>query len=566
MSDIANSITDSLDRNGRGSMLAPFKNVDGTLALPGITFGNEPSTGIARLNTSEMTFITAATARFKVTTAGVQVIGSIIGGGNMTGIVDLTTTGSTILGDSQGDIFNVGAGGIIKDANGNTGFNVTPTNFGGYTTVEAKGKSGGAGGVFKTTSSTGTVSGEWFSLDSNGINFGSATNHPILFNINGVNKATLDTSGRLYIGTAAGVRQLNIGSVNVDMVLKSTVASGGAGTSTYYFGNSATDSIGYLSYDHSTNFLSFGVNGAERARFDSSGNLGVGSVPLFTSAGRGTLTVNGSASSVLGLGVGGVGVGSIYADAGTSSWSHSTGTLQLAAAGSTRMFIDTAGNVGIGVTPTGILDVATSTTPRVRIRSTAANATLLLMQNSVSGAASGDGFELGLLADGVTGSLWNYENGLIQFGTNNSVKLNISADGRLYGTALHNNAGAMTGTTNQYIGSGTYTPTTVAQTNVSATSGLLSNWTRVGNVVTVAFGASVTPTAGASPTTFRVPLPIASAMTGADLHGSGAGNHGATYTGGYITADNINDVALVTYVPPNNTAGTFDGIFQYTVL
>lgn len=70
LSDVATALTDSLDRQGRGGMLVPFKNVDGTLALPGITFANEVSSGIARLATGEMSFITTATLRAKMSATG----------------------------------------------------------------------------------------------------------------------------------------------------------------------------------------------------------------------------------------------------------------------------------------------------------------------------------------------------------------------------------------------------------------------------------------------------------------------------------------------------------------
>jgi hypothetical protein len=48
MSDIAQALTDSLDRSGRGGMTAPFKIFDGTLSAPGISFLNEPNTGMWR--------------------------------------------------------------------------------------------------------------------------------------------------------------------------------------------------------------------------------------------------------------------------------------------------------------------------------------------------------------------------------------------------------------------------------------------------------------------------------------------------------------------------------------
>jgi hypothetical protein len=48
MDDIAEALSASLDRYGRGGMLAPFKFADGTRQAPGATWTNEPSTGLYR--------------------------------------------------------------------------------------------------------------------------------------------------------------------------------------------------------------------------------------------------------------------------------------------------------------------------------------------------------------------------------------------------------------------------------------------------------------------------------------------------------------------------------------
>jgi len=54
MSDIGTEITNSLDRNGRGGMLAPFRISDGLVNTPGLAFTNEPATGIWRPGTGAM--------------------------------------------------------------------------------------------------------------------------------------------------------------------------------------------------------------------------------------------------------------------------------------------------------------------------------------------------------------------------------------------------------------------------------------------------------------------------------------------------------------------------------
>lgn len=90
-------------------------------------------------------------------------------------------------------------------------------------------------------------------------------------------------------------------------------------------------------------------------------------------------------------------------------------------------------------------------------------------------------------------------------------RLTLEGDGRLYGTGLHNSAGAVTGTTNQYIASGTFTSTVSASTNtdagVTVTEG---QWIRTGNVVTYSFSFTADPTLTATATSFEFTLPVAS--------------------------------------------------------
>ena len=48
LDDIAQALTDSLDRNGRGGMVAPFRLVDGTVGAPGFAWQAETGTGLYR--------------------------------------------------------------------------------------------------------------------------------------------------------------------------------------------------------------------------------------------------------------------------------------------------------------------------------------------------------------------------------------------------------------------------------------------------------------------------------------------------------------------------------------
>src|SRR5512139_1873283 len=51
LDDIGQALTESLDRYGRGGMLAPFLFTDGTVSNPGAAWANAPGTGFYRDST-----------------------------------------------------------------------------------------------------------------------------------------------------------------------------------------------------------------------------------------------------------------------------------------------------------------------------------------------------------------------------------------------------------------------------------------------------------------------------------------------------------------------------------
>jgi hypothetical protein len=142
----------------------------------------------------------------------------------------------------------------------------------------------------------------------------------------------------------------------------------------------------------------------------------------------------------------------------------------------------------------------------------------------------------------------------------------VVESGRLYGMALHNNASALTGTTNQYVGSGTYTPTYTNVANVSATTASTAQWLRVGNVVTVSGRLNVATTAAAPTVTqLRMSLPIASAFAGVhQCAGQGGRQSAGAIEPISINADTVNDEALLTfYATATASVGT---TFQFSYI
>lgn len=219
--------------------------------------------------------------------------------------------------------------------------------------------------------------------------------------------------------------------------------------------------------------------------------------------------------------------------------------------------LEADGNIGAG-----IIAVPHNANARVVHVDGAANSAEVRLTNTATGSASGNGTILTLV--GSDGFLYNLENGYLEFGTNNAARMRITADGRIYGTALHNNAGAVTGTTEQYIASGTYTPTPVGVANVAAVAGRLSQWIRVGNVVTVSGAASIDPTAAGVLTVFAIPLPVASNFTAASNLAGSAGEGFVPSATFYVAADTANDRAEFTYNA--SSAGALEVEFQFTYL
>lgn len=151
----------------------------------------------------------------------------------------------------------------------------------------------------------------------------------------------------------------------------------------------------------------------------------------------------------------------------------------------------------------------------------------------------------------------------------NSVEcFRIDNDGRISGKYLHNNAGSLTGTTQGYIASGTYTPTATNVTNATAGTCEVAKWTRLGNVVSVSGRMSLTPTVAATTTVWGLSLPIASGFTNtSDLNGLvHTGLLAAADRPGVINADTTNDRANLSIRSSSAAAEDYYYMFQYEVL
>ena len=152
------------------------------------------------------------------------------------------------------------------------------------------------------------------------------------------------------------------------------------------------------------------------------------------------------------------------------------------------------------------------------------------------------------------------------WGTNSAKRLQLSSTGTFYGTALHNNAGPVTGTTNQYIASGTYTPTISSIANLDAVTSFAAQWVRVGNVVNVSGKVQIDPTAPATLTRLGFSLPIASNLANQEDCAGTAFATGIAGQGAGIRAEVTNDQAEMAYISGDVTVQPMMYIYQYEVL
>jgi hypothetical protein len=183
--------------------------------------------------------------------------------------------------------------------------------------------------------------------------------------ISGVPIMTVNSSGVSYfdgnvgIGTTSPGAKLDVigGSLKVSDTYATVKIIGTGGLSRVFLGDTADEDVGYLEYNHISNYFRIGVNAAERMRIDSSGNVGIG-----VTNPNGKLEVNGIVkigNVTTGLSMNGSSATEFLisgADTGGNAWT----SIHIKADGNDGLFIEKdTNNVGIGTTsPDSLLHVS----------------------------------------------------------------------------------------------------------------------------------------------------------------------------------------------------------------
>jgi hypothetical protein len=151
-----------------------------------------------------------------------------------------------------------------------------------------------------------------------------------------------------------------------------------------------------------------------------------------------------------------------------------------------------------------------------------------------------------------------------QLRTNGTIRMIVTNDGRVAFRNIHN-TGPVAGTTDQFLASGTYTPTLFNTTNIAGSTSNTCQWIRVGNVVTVSGSISIAPTSASTASVLGISLPIASALaTGNQLAGTAVRTKNTTTKlCGDIQADATNDRAVLNFFCDTDAA-SFSWMFHFT--
>ena len=173
----------------------------------------------------------------------------------------------------------------------------------------------------------------------------------------------IDSSGRVLIGTTspgttAGEQLTIAGSSNAGMTIRSSTTAAGS----ILFEDTASDR-GEIQYSHNGDYMRFKTAGSERIRIDSSGRVGIGETsPGSYDSGARNLVVGSTGSTGILIKAGTTSYSNLYFGDGTGSasyrgiiaYNHSEDSLRFGAAGQEAMRINSLGDVGIGVSPSGV--------------------------------------------------------------------------------------------------------------------------------------------------------------------------------------------------------------------
>lgn len=225
LSDLATEVTSSLDRSGRGGMLAPLRTPYGSAAAPAHSFSSEPSTGMYLDTVNDLGIAVNGQRRLRLTNTAitahlpVSLDTTLAVGGASTfslGNLYLTSTAAQGVYRTGGSLFlsTTDANGLILQTNGTTRWvvngsngNITPATTSQSITSGALTLNGGALTLSQSAAQAINKSGGSLAV-------GTTDSNTLTFKTAGTTRVTLDTSGNVNLagGKVTGVSTPSAGT------------------------------------------------------------------------------------------------------------------------------------------------------------------------------------------------------------------------------------------------------------------------------------------------------------------------------------------------------------------
>lgn len=292
LTDLANAMTDSLSRSGDGGMQAPLFLDDGAVGAPGLSWGNEPTSGLYRAGAGDFRYSVSATEVFRIVAGSIRAVAGSAGtppfsfsSDTNTGIysVGADDIGFTVGGTLRLDISTTGItstlpflGAAASAGNPQYSFSGDP-NTGSYS-VGADDWGISTGGTLRfdisTTAMTATLPfrGQDGSISAPAWSFSADTN-------TGAYRAGADDM-RLTVGGTDYLQLTTASSVGARFGTRVSTVDGTVGVPAYTF----TNDLDIGMYRAGANDLRFAAEGFDGLRVTTSGTFGIAQINLGSTA------------------------------------------------------------------------------------------------------------------------------------------------------------------------------------------------------------------------------------------------------------------------------------------